>query len=200
MNEFVINNRRYLGSKYSLIKDIQDSIDITQIRSVADIFGGTGVVGESFASKGKKVIINDILYSNTIIYKCFFGKGYFNKNKLLDYIKRYNSLNSNEIEENYFSINFAETYFNKSNCKKIGFIREDIENELKNNNINKREYYILITSLIYAIDKIANTVGHYDAYRENKEDLNKKFELIFPHIKEYKEEIKIYREDANELV
>ena len=200
MNEFLINNRRYLGSKYSLIKDIQDSIDITQIKSVADIFGGTGVVGESFASKGKKVIINDILYSNTIIYKCFFGKGYFNKNKLLDYIKRYNSLNSNEIEENYFSINFSETYFNKSNCKKIGFIREDIENELKNNNINKREYYILITSLIYAIDKIANTVGHYDAYRENKEDLNKKFELIFPHIKEYKEEIKIYREDANELV
>ena len=35
------------------------------------------------------------------------------------------------------------------------------------NMINYKEYAILITSLLYAMDRIANTVGHYDAYRKN---------------------------------
>lgn len=49
---------------------------------------------------------------------------------------------------------------------KIGYIREDIESLYENDRINQRERAILITSLLYAMDKIANTCGHYDAYRK----------------------------------
>lgn len=200
MNKFNINNRRYLGSKYSLIDDLHESLDLKEINSVADIFGGTGVVGESFAKKGKQVILNDILYSNIVIYKCFFDKEKFDIKKIVRYIETYNNIKHEDLDENYFSLNFSDTYFSHSNCKKIGYIRENIKNELDKGHINKREYYILITSLLYAVDKIANTVGHYDAYRENKDDLIQTLELRIPNIQNYKNEINIHREDANKLV
>ena len=62
--------------------------------------------------------------------------------------------------------NFADTYFSKKDCAKIGYIREDIERNYKKGNLNQRERAILITSLLYAMDKIAVTCGHYDAYRK----------------------------------
>ena len=49
----------------------------------------------------------------------------------------------------------------------IGFIRDDIDDLFEKKAINKREKAILITALIYSVDKIANTVGHYDAYGKN---------------------------------
>ena len=66
--------------------------------------------------------------------------------------------------------------------------------------INKRERAILITSLVYAVDKIANTVGHYDAYRKNG-DLEKELILKLPQIEnENNKNNKIFCMDANELV
>ena len=62
------------------------------------------------------------------------------------YIEKYNSLTV--LKDNYFSLNFSNTYFNEENCKKIGFIREDIEDNYTNNNLNIRERAILITSLL----------------------------------------------------
>ena len=39
--------------------------------SFCDLFAGTGCVAERFIDK-KKLIINDLLFSNNIIYKAFF--------------------------------------------------------------------------------------------------------------------------------
>lgn len=65
---------------------------------------------------------------------------------------------------------------------------------------NKRERAILITLLVYAVDKIANTVGHYDAYRKNG-DLEKELILKLPQIEnENNKNNKIFCMDANELV
>ena len=58
------------------------------------------------------------------------------------------------------------------------FIRDDIELNFKNEILNERERAILITSLLYAMDKIAQTCGHYDAYRKNG-NLNQTLELAF---------------------
>ena len=63
--------------------------------------------------------------------------------------------------------NFVNTFFSADDCNKMGYIREDIEVKYKNKEINFKEYTILITSFLYAMDKVANTVGHYDAYRKN---------------------------------
>lgn len=200
-DKFKIENRRYLGSKARLIEFIKKIVseNCGEIHSFADIFGGTGNVGWAFNSKKTKVIINDILKSNYYAYLSFFGCQKIDLNKLKCLIDDLNNIDSKE--DNYFSINFSGTYFSKTNCKKIGFIREKIETLFLNEEINEREHAFLITSLIYAMDHIANTVGHYDAFRING-DLNKVLELKLLDVPSdgTNKNNEIYNQDANALV
>lgn len=83
--------------------------------------------------------------------------------------------------------------------QKIGVIREDIENKFNSKEINERERAILITSLLYSMDKIANTCGHYDAYIKDG-NLNKKLELLLPTPETNLKNNQIFNKDANELV
>src|SRR5690606_17451990 len=139
---------------------------------------------------------NDILYSNNIAYQAFFENKKWNSKKLIDIVNEYNVLNSKDIKENYFSKNFGGKFYEKDVSKLIGHIREDIEN--RKSKLNEKEYAILLTSLIYTIDRLANTVGHFDAYIKKpiaKRPLN--FRLIQ---NEDFAGAKIYREDSNQLV
>ena len=201
MKIFNINNRRYIGSKARMLNFIDDVLKKEKIEfsSFFDLFGGTGIVGDFFNNQKTKVYVNDLLKSNYLSYLAWFGNDKIDKKKLENIINKYNSLNN--LKDNYFSVNFGDTYFSNNNCKRIGYIREDIENKYLNNEINTRERAILITSLLYAMDKIANTVGHYDAYRKNG-NLDKKLELCMLNLKSNinNKNNKIFNEDSNELV
>lgn len=193
-----INNRRYLGNKYKLLDFIKATInsECGAINTVADIFAGTGSVASAFSDK--KLITNDLLYFNHICHVAWFGAQKYDKEKIIDLVCLYNALQPDD--DNYMSENFANTFFSAADCRKIGFIREDIENQYKNNQINDRERAILITSLLYAMDKIANTCGHYDAYIKNAE-FNRHLELAVPLASnDNNENNQCYNEDANELV
>ena len=199
MKKLTINNRRYLGSKYKLLDFIDETIknNCGEYNSVFDVFGGTGVVSNYFSEKGKKIYINDILKSNYCIYRAFLGNEKFSENKIKKIIDEYNKIS--DMEENYFSKNYKNTYFSENDCKKIGYIREDINKKFENKEINEREKYILIASLLYSMDKIANTVGHYDAYRK-KQKLDDCFEMYNLDInKNQTIKNEIYNMDSNEL-
>ncbi len=191
---FSIQNRRYIGSKYKLLSWIFSIINKECKGDIfLDIFAGTGVVGAEGIKHFKKVILNDFLFSNYIIHNAFFKKGRYSIEKVKKIIRKYNSIDSHSLSENYFSINFGGKYFSNSSTKIIGFIREDIE--LNKNKLTSKEYSILITSLIYSIDKIANTVGHYDAYFKKDLVVDRfKMGLILPV---QTQDISIFREDAN---
>lgn len=82
---FSLSNRRYTGAKTKLL----EAIDISILKvfdygekdnlSFFDVFGGTGVVSEYFAKKKEfsKIVINDFLHSNFIIYQGFFTQDSF---------------------------------------------------------------------------------------------------------------------------
>ncbi len=193
-----INNRRYLGNKYKLLDFIKSTVatECTGINTVADIFAGTGSVASAFADK--KLITNDILYFNYVCHVAWFGSEHYDKDKIKSLITYYNSINPQE--ENYMSLNFANTFFSREDCLKIGFIREDIETNYQAKKINDRERAILITSLLYAMDKIANTCGHYDAYIKGAE-FTRHLELCLPLASNNNNENnQCYNEDANHLV
>lgn len=61
---------RYLGSKVRLLTCIQDVIDKYNIQgeNFADLFSGTGCVGDFFKDK-YKIISNDFLYYSSVISK-----------------------------------------------------------------------------------------------------------------------------------
>lgn len=194
MKNFHIQSRRYLGNKFKLISSINELVKkkCGNYSSFVDLFSGTGVVADNFNESNVQIITNDILYSNYVISKCFFGTKKASKS-LKKKIDNLNSIKSNK--PNYFSKHFGGKYFTKENAIKIGVIRKKIE-KISN---NIEEKFILITSLIYAVDRVANTVGHYDAYRE-KLDNKGKLELRLPVINFSKnKKNKIYCMDSNLL-
>ena len=195
-NFFNLNNRRYLGNKYKLL-DFIDSIvtkKCDNFQSFCDIFSGTGVVGNKF-NKAKRIITsNDILNSNYICLNTFLNTKEKINNDIIEKINYLNNLKN--FGGNYFSRNFGGNYFSIENAIKIGAIREEIT-KIAN---NTKEKEILICSLLYAVDKIANTVGHYDAFMK-KSDSRKPLKLFIPNIN-YKINTnnQVFREDANILI
>lgn len=193
-----INNRRYLGNKYKLLPFIKCVVDseCKNIEVVIDIFAGTGAVASAF--QDKQLITNDIMYSNYICNFAWFSSRRYSKRKLEHIIDKYNEMTV--TEENYMTKNFSDTYFSHDDCAKIGFIREDIEIKYANKEINERERAILITSLLYGMDKIAKTCGHYDSYRQGVE-FDMHLELSLPEAsKDNNKNNKCFNTDSNELV
>lgn len=193
---FQLQNRRYLGNKYKLLDFIEEIVkeNCKDVQSFCDIFAGTGVVGLKFNTPKIKIITNDILASNFACLKAFLGLSQNFEEKLVEKIKFLNELKA--TKDNYFSDNFGNTYFSHDNARKIGLIREKID-QISD---NEEEKTALVCALLYAVDKVANTVGHYDAYRKDL-DMLQPIKLAVPKIS-YSNNTKneIYKEDANILV
>lgn len=193
---FQIKSRRYLGNKYKLTGFIEDIIaeKCGNIKSFCDLFAGTGVVGGRMNTENIKIISNDILYSNFCCLQAFLNIDHNYEDSIQDKISYLNSLSG--TEENYFSQHFGGTYFSRENSRKIGMIREQIDQIA----FSPDERNILICSLIYAVDKVANTVGHYDAYRKNL-DMFSPVTMLMPDIKyDFNSSNEVHRKDANQLI
>jgi len=191
-----IQSRRYLGNKFKLVNFIREIVEkrCKEYESFCDIFAGTGVVGNEFNETDVKIIGNELLYSNYVSLCAWLSAEKFDRAKILEYVHILNNIHP--TEENYVSKYFGGTYFTIENARKIGAIRERIE-EL---NLSFKEKCILLTSLLYAIDKAANTCGHYDAFRKTL-DTTAPIELLPPDIpQERNNQNEIYNEDANALI
>ena len=201
-NHFQLHNRRYIGNKYKLIDWIFSVINAEckdcktgKDSSFLDIFAGTGVVAAVASQHFAKVIVNDFLFSNETIYKAFLGAEPWDAKKVQLLIKEYNNLSGEDLADNYFSRNFGGKYFSRNSARLIGFIRANIEANRKH--LSEREYHMLICSLLYSTDKIANTVGHYDAYFK-KGHIEDRF-FMRPIDPITTGNVSIFREDANLL-
>lgn len=212
--KFDINNRKYLGSKYKLLDFLEDKITKNcgdNFGCFFDIFSGTGVVANRFRNHAKKVIANDILYSNYVINKVFLNST--KKNTRLKIVeKKIDELNSLKPKKGYCFKNFGGAYFTEENASYIDAIRAKIEDFKNNKEITEQEYFVLLTSLLFALDKVSNTVGQYDAYLKHigKEtyakgkhladsNIYKKIKLKNPYI--FFDGInEVYNKDANDLI
>ena len=192
-----LESRRYIGCKAKLVDWIFEIINkqVKNVKIATDIFAGTGVVAKRMLSMFDKVIVNDLLFSNNQIYKAFLKKGDWSKDKILSKLEYYNAKKESELEDNYFSDNFGGKYFDYEMSKKIGWIREDIEHS--KNSLTEKEYAILLATLIYNIDKHANTLGHFEAYIK-KPIKKSELKLRMIDVKDF-DNIEIYREDSNLL-
>ena len=197
---YKISQRRYLGNKNSILSFIDEIIksEIGEFDSFCDIFSGTGVVGAYFNDANRKIISNDLLYQNFISLNAFLNPMEYDASKVEKYIKEFNALKA--TRENYFSKNFGDRYFSMEVAKKIGTIREQIKKLYISDALNLKEKHILLTSLNYSIDRIANTVGHYDAYIK-KDIREQRFEMKMLEIDDAKNRgNEVHNSDANLLI
>ena len=192
-----LESRRYIGCKAKLVDWIFNIIEseTQDVHSFCDIFAGTGSVANRAFSLYDRVIVNDFLFSNNIIYKAFFQDAPWQKTKVLDLLDYYNSINPDNLIDNYFSINFGDKFFDMMTSRLIGYIRDDLET--KRSILTEKEFAILLASLIYSIDRLANTLGHYEAYVK-KAITPRKLILRMIDVNNFSG-AEIYQEDANQL-
>lgn len=192
-----LQNRRYLWNKFKLLNFIKEVIEEEKIsfNTLTDLFAWTWVVWDFFNDWKTKIISNDILLSNYCSLETFLKtkkSDFKNIQKHIDY------LNNLEIpkKDNYVSLNYWDRYFDYNNALLIWEIREEIEKL----DISKIEKNILLSSLVYSVDKIANTCWHYAAYRK-KLDKYQRLKLEIPNINfENNLNNEVFHEDANELI
>jgi len=196
-NHFSLESRRYIGCKTKLVDWIFNLIDehTHNVHSFCDIFAGTGVVAYRALQKYEHVVVNDFLHSNNIMYRAFFAPTKWNKDKVQTIIEAFNTINPDKIRENYFSKNYGGKYFYHNTAKLVGYIRERIR-EIRHQ-LTDKEYAILLASLIYSIDRHANTMGHFDAYH-HKAPAAHRFQMRMIEVGSFAG-VEIHQEDSNQL-
>jgi len=161
---------RYTGSKKTVIPKIINLISNLQIRTTLDAFSGTTRVGQAFKQLGYDVDSNDLAE-----YSKVFGLCYLVNNKpKKDFQEKVKHLNSLVGIEGYFTQNYGgednagssiqqdgkKRIWQRKNTTKLDAIREEID-KISENDIEKA---VLLTSLILALDKVDNSLGHQVSY------------------------------------
>lgn len=192
----------YIGSKKTLFKTIfyiiQQQIPNYENLSFSDLFAGSGIMSYNINNYVNKVISNDLEYYSYIILYAILKSNYSSKLK-----KIINELNNLKPIEGLIYNNYAKErmFFTQENAQKADAIRKEIETLKTNENINKKEYMFLLSSLIISLDKYANTSSVYGAYlKQYKTSALKQLSIKPIHkIKHQKNENKVYNKKAEEL-
>jgi adenine-specific DNA-methyltransferase len=163
--------RKYLGSKRLLRTWIADRIrDIAGTpRSFLDGFCGTGAVAWSLAEAGTaSVTAVDLLRSNCVILRGCASEGVSGDDDARDHVARIMAhLNDLPPRMGYISESFAGTYFTEQNCGRMDAIREEMDELRRAGRIDAAEHDLLLASFLLAADRVANTLGQYDAFLKN---------------------------------
>lgn len=166
---------RYLGSKVKLLPEIENLIEKYNIQgeTFADLFAGTGCVGDYFKNR-YSILANDFLYYSYVLNKAKLQNS--NIPRFSNFKRFYNTpifewLNSLQFtpDETYFIYNnYTEhggrQFFSENNGIKIDGIRQTIEDLYNREIINENEYYFLLASLIESVTRYSNTSGTYEAF------------------------------------
>ena len=161
---------KYNGSKLKLLSHILSVIRSLPVRTVFDGFSGTTRVSQALAKTGYSVISNDLAIWSKVFGECYL-KGQIKNPLLKDKIDHLNALKGEDgwFTEHYGGQSHAglavqsdgkKRIWQMHNTRKLDVIRPEIDKIAD----NKIEHSILLSSLILALDKVDNTLGHYASY------------------------------------
>ena len=160
---------KYSGSKLKLLPYILSIVKSLPMKNVFDGFSGTTRVSQALAYCGYNVMSNDLAIWSKIFAECYL-RGVINEQ--LEEKLRY--LNSLPGKNGWFTEHYGgkankglavqsdgkKRIWQVHNSKKLDAIRPEID-KIADNTI---EHSVLLTSLILALDKVDNTLGHYVSY------------------------------------
>ncbi|MGI6074381.1 MAG: DNA adenine methylase [Fermentimonas sp.] len=168
---------RFIGGKSMIIPYIIELVNAktVNVKTVSDVFAGSGVVSRNLKSLGYDVIANDLMYFSYVLLRGTIGINStleFNNLGISNPIEYLNKLEFNNrdfdisacfIYQNYSPIG-GRMYFTKENALKIDITRMQIEKWYKDSVITEDEYFYLIACLIESVPFVSNITGVYGAY------------------------------------
>ncbi len=154
---------KYAGSKLKLLPHILEIVSgLSDVNQVLDGFSGSTRVSQAFAKSGYSLTSNDISVWSEVFATCYLKSTKENRyfQEIIDH------LNALKGYDGWFTEHYGgdpgeeKKPFQRKNTQKLDTIRDAIEEM----NLPWEEKCVLLTSLILALDKVDNTLGHYAAY------------------------------------
>ncbi len=157
---------KYIGSKLKIIPYILEITMRIGARSVFDGFTGSTRVAQAFAQAGCDVVAADISKWSEVLAACYLRK------ERGEHIKEIlEELNRAEPFDGWFTekyggearrpvVNGYKKPWQKHNTRKLDAIRERISQM----NLPPAEEATALTSLMLALDRVDNTLGHFASY------------------------------------
>ena len=198
---------KYAGSKLKIFPLILDFAKKVNAKTVLDGFSGTTRVSQAFAKCGYKVISNDISVWSEVFGTCFL----LNNKKREEFQPLINHLNALPPVDGWFTENYGglpnggsaiqsdglKKPWQIQNTQKLDAIRQEIENL----SLSPIEKSVALTSLIFALDRVDNTLGHQAAYLKNWAPRSYKNLLLkIPKVFIPKESNSVFRKDIFDLI
>jgi adenine-specific DNA-methyltransferase len=164
-------NRKYLGSKRLLRAWIAERIvEAAGLpRRFLDGFCGTGALSLEMLARGaRRVIAVDSLRSNCVILRgaCAAPAARAARARLEGLLAGLNGL---APRDGYITASYGGTYFTRENCRRMDAVREQIERLRDDGDIATVEHEWLLGCFLLAADRVANTLGQYDAFLKHLE-------------------------------
>ena len=164
---------QYAGSKLRLLPYILDMAKVAEVSSILDGFSGSTRVSQAFARSGYRVVGND-----TAVWSKVFGMCYLlNRKPRQSYATLIRSLNRVRPKDGWFTEHYGgkangsvavqadglKKPWQIHNTRKLDGIREEIGRL----SLSPIAESVALTSLILALDRVDNTLGHYVSYLRN---------------------------------
>ncbi|MBI5299717.1 MAG: DNA adenine methylase [Deltaproteobacteria bacterium] len=198
---------KYAGSKLKLLPHILSLAGKVDAKTILDGFSGTTRVSQAFAKRGYKVFSNDISVWSEIFGTCYL----LNKKDKKEYRDLINYLNSLSPIDGWFTQHYGgqpnggsavqndglKKPWQKHNTKKLDAIREEIAKL----SLTPVEKAVALTSLIFAMDRVDNTLGHFVSYLQEWSPRSyNNLILEVPDIFRNREEHHVFRGDIFDIV
>lgn len=152
---------KYIGSKRRLVPVLGDLLTLSGAESALDLFTGSTRVAQEFKRRGAHVTAVDTARYSEVFGQCHIETDVAGVDKddvhdALEYLSRLPG------SPGYFTETFCfrSRYFQPFNGERVDAIRNALEAEFKGSAL----YPILLTSLIYAADRVDSTTGVQMAY------------------------------------
>lgn len=161
---------KYAGSKLKLLPHIIKLAKKVNAHTILDGFSGTTRVSQAFAKLGYQVISNDVAIWSKVFAQCYL----LNQQQPTTYQELIDHLNILTPIDGWFTQNYGgeanqgcaiqndgyKKPWQIHNTRKLDAIRKEIENL----QLQPVEKAVALTSLILALDRVDNTIGHFVSY------------------------------------
>lgn len=167
---------RYIGSKARIANDIIQYLGSPQTEDgyFIDAFSGTGIVASKAADAGWKIKINDIMYNAAVISEARLLSaedvpfsalgGYEAVLETLRQAEQEGFIWKEYSPASLQQVGIKRKYFTEDNAKKIDGVVEKVHLYKSTGTISRREFSLLIATLISAVNNIANIAGTYGCF------------------------------------
>jgi len=193
---------KYAGSKLKIIPYILKVVRRLNPTTVFDGFSGTTRVSQALAGAGFRVISNDHAVWSEVFANCYLR----NRHARSHYQPLINHLNNLPPEDGWFTEHYGADGSSSSSVGRDGFKKpwqlhntrrlDAIRNEIDRLSLDNVERSVLLTSLVYALDAVDSTLGHYAAYlNEWSPRSYKKMRLSVPNVFTSHLDHEVYRGD-----